>query len=130
MRGWGWVLLGGAFEVGFTTFLKLQQSDPRWGIGFLVCAVLSFECLARGIRTLPVGLAYAVWTGIGSVGAFVTGIAAFGEDSSPARILVVTGLVAALVALKLVSGGEHSGQVSDGDESATRPAPAPRPADR
>ena len=84
----------------------------------------------RDAGALPVGLAYAVWTGIGSVGAFVTGIAAFGEDSSPARILVVTGLVAALVALKLVSGGEHSGQVSDGDESATGPAPAPRPADR
>ncbi|MEL4359275.1 MULTISPECIES: DMT family transporter [unclassified Luteococcus] len=121
MKGWAWVLLGGVFEVGFTTFLQLQQSDPTMGLGFLVCAVLSFECLARGIRTLPLGLAYAVWTGIGSVGAFVIGIAAFEDPSSPLRIAVVTALVAALVALKLVSGR---------DQSATAPTPAPHPVER
>ena len=120
MKGWGWVLLGGIFEVGFTTCLKLQQSDPRWGVAFLVCAVLSFECLAQGIKQLSVGLAYAVWTGIGAVGAFALGILAFGDSAAPLRIAVVCALVAALVGLKLLSDGSPASQL----------APAPRPAAR
>lgn len=120
MKGWGWVLLGGLFEVGFTTCLKLQQTDPRFGIAFIVCAVISFECLAEGIKTLPLGLSYAVWTGMGSIGAIAVGIAAFDDSASPLRLLLLVALVAALVALKLVSDAD----------GATRQGSAPRPADR
>lgn len=120
MKGWGWVVLGGLFEVGFTTALKLQQTNPNMGLVFIVCAVASFECLARSIRTLPVGLAYAVWTGMGSVGAFVVGIMHFDDPSHPLRIALVMALVAALVGLKLVSDGKP----------ATPAGPAPRPTDQ
>lgn len=120
MKGWAWVLVAGLFEMGFTTALKLQQSDPRWQLPFILCAVASFECLARGIRTLSIGLAYAVWTGMGTVGAVAVGIIGFGDSAHPLRIAVVAALVTALVALKLVTGGEN----------ATPPASAPRPSGR
>ena len=74
--GWGWVLLAGLFEVGFTYALKMWQHNENYGALFLVCAILSFECLSRSLRTLPVSLAYAVWTGIGAAGAANAGLMA------------------------------------------------------
>lgn len=114
MKPWAWVAMGGLFEVGFTTCLKLAEHNALWNLPFLACAIISFECLARGIRSLPIGLAYAVWTGIGSVGAFAVGILAFGDSRDPVRIALVCALVAALVALKASAG-------------ASDPAPPPRP---
>ena len=98
--GWLWILAAGFLEVGFTYALKMQQHDERYGAMFLICAIASFECLSRGIKTMPLSIGYAVWTGIGSVGAVAVGIAVFGDPVSPLRILLVAGLIAALVALK------------------------------
>lgn len=115
MNGWAWVLLGGLLEIGFTTALKLEQQDPRWFLVFLACAIASFECLARALATIPLGLAYAIWTGIGAVGTFAVGLLAFGEPGGAVRILVVLALVATLAGLKMVSD----------DPSATGARPAP-----
>lgn len=103
MSGWLWVLLGGLFEIGFTTALKLSQQDPKYGIAFLICAIFSFECLSRALKTLPLGITYAIWTGIGAVGTAAVGAVFFDESLSPVRLLLLAGLIAALVGLKLAT---------------------------
>lgn len=102
--GWGWVLLGGLFEVGFTYALKMEQQNKAYMALFIVCAVLSFECLSQSLKTLPVSLAYAVWTGIGSVGAVIVGLFAFGDTLSPLRLALMAVLIGAILGLKLVDG--------------------------
>lgn len=105
MSGWLWLGLGlaGLFEVGMAAALKLSQTQGQFRLAFLVLAMLSFECLARAIRTVPLGLAYAIWTGIGAVGAMILGAALFGELLSPLRLALLAALLAALVGLKLAS---------------------------
>ncbi|MDO4264755.1 MAG: multidrug efflux SMR transporter [Deinococcus sp.] len=103
MNGWLWLGLAGLFEIGMATALKLSQTQGHFRLAFLVLAVLSFECLARAIRTVPLGTAYAIWTGIGAVGAMILGAALFGEPLSPLRLGLLAALVAALVGLKLAS---------------------------
>lgn len=100
--GWSWVLLAGLFEVGFTYALKMEQRDPRYLPMFIVFAVISFECLARALKSLPLGTAYAVWTGIGSVGTIILGTALFGESLSPMHLALLMVLIGALVGLKLL----------------------------
>lgn len=69
---------------------------------FLGCAIVSFECLAKAIRTaIPLGLAYAIWTGIGAVGAVIVGVVAFDDPLGPVRAALLFVLVAAMVGLKL-----------------------------
>ncbi|MFC3860512.1 DMT family transporter [Deinococcus antarcticus] len=102
--GWGWVVLAGLFEMGFTYALKMWQHNDNYGAMFLVCAIVSFECLSQSLKTLPISLAYAVWTGIGSVGTVILGILLFGESLSPVRILLLLVLIGAILGLKLVDG--------------------------
>lgn len=104
MRGWTWVIIGGIFEIGFTTSMMLAKQDQRWWTAFLVCCVLSFECLSRALKQVAVGMAYAVWTGIGSVGTVLVGAVFFGEPFGPIRGLLLVGLIAALVGLKATAG--------------------------
>ena len=109
---WGWVLLAGLFEVGFTYTLKMSQQDDKYLGLFLLCAVISFECLSKALKTLGVGLAYAVWTGIGAVGSVVAGIGSvgtillglllFGDSLSALRLGLLAVLVASIVGLKVL----------------------------
>lgn len=103
MKGWAWLLLAGLFEIGMATALKLSQDHSNYMVAFVVLAVLSFECLAQAIKTIPLSTAYAIWTGIGAVGAVTLGAALFGEELSPLRLALLAGLIAALVGLKLVT---------------------------
>ncbi len=89
-------------EIGFATALKLEQTRPQFFSVFLVCASLSFDFLARALKTIPLGTAYAIWTGIGAVGAVLMGTALFGEDLSLAWLILIGLLIAALIGLKLV----------------------------
>lgn len=102
MRGaWITLLLAGLVEVGLVYFLK---SDATYAlVAFIACAIVSFELLSRSLEHIPLSLAYAVWTGIGSVGAFVVGVVAFGEALTPLRTVLLAGVVATLVAIKLTS---------------------------
>lgn len=104
LSGWAWLVLAGVFEIGMTTALKLEQSDSRFLAVFIVCAIISFELLAQAIKSIPLGLAYAIWTGIGAVGTAAVGIAAFGDPLGPVRAILLAVLVAAMVGLKLVAG--------------------------
>ena len=114
MNGWVWLLIAGAFEIGMTTGLKLEQHDPQYLWLFLGCAIVSFECLAKAIRTIPLGLAYAIWTGIGAVGTVIVGVVAFDDPLGPVRAALLFVLVAAMVGLKLSGDSKRAVQPSSG----------------
>lgn len=103
-----WVVLfvAGLLEVGWAVGLKYTEGFTRlWPtVGTVVSMVLSMGLLGIALRTLPVGTAYAVWTGIGTVGTVVLGIALFGEPASAMRLACVGLILAGIVGLKLVPG--------------------------
>lgn len=102
---WVWLVLGGLFEVGFTTSLRFVDGfrNLGWTLVFLGSVTISMGLLERAARDIPMGTAYAVWGGIGAVGTVLVGIAFFGEAAGLARILLILLIVAAIAALRLVS---------------------------
>ena len=102
---WFWLILGGVFEVGFTTSLRFVDGfrNLPWTIAFLVSVTISMALLELAARTIPMGTAYAVWGGIGAVGTVLVGIAFFNEPSSLIRILLIFAIVAAIAGLKLTA---------------------------
>jgi quaternary ammonium compound-resistance protein SugE len=102
---WIYLILAGLCEIGWPVGLKLGgiESVTRllW-IGFAIaCIVVSGMLLLLAQREIPMGTAYAVWTGIGAVGAFAVGIAAFGDASTAMRWASVSLIVAGIIGLKL-----------------------------
>src|SRR5215469_2610967 len=108
VRQMSWVLLfiAGLLEVAWAAGLKTSEGFTRfWPSAFTVVTALgSFALLAMAMRQLPLGTSYAVWTGIGAVGAFIFGIVFMGEALSAARVLSAMLLVAGLIGLELSSG--------------------------
>lgn len=105
---WIILLLAGLFEVSLTFCLDKARSASGfeyylWGSGFLASTVLSMALLAKAVRTLPLGTAYAVWTGIGAVGTVLVGIIFFKESTAPIRIFFLVTLILSLIGLKAVS---------------------------
>ena len=104
-----WLLLAGAIasEVTATTALKASAGFSRLGPDVLVVAgyVVSFALLALVLRELPVGVVYAIWSAVGTVGVALLGLALFGEAMNPAKALGIA-LVVGGVALLYASGGE------------------------
>src|SRR3569623_2148399 len=100
---WLLLVLGGCFEVGFTTCLRFVDGfrNVPWTLGFLASVTLSMGLLEFASRTIPMGTAYAVWGGIGAAGTVIVGILWFQEPSSLVRILLIFGIVAAIAALQL-----------------------------
>lgn len=105
-----WILLiiAGFFEMGFTTCLgkakETSGSTAAWWIaGFFVCLSISMYLLYRATQTLPIGTAYAVWTGIGAVGTVIMGIVVFKEPTDFWRLFFITTLIASIIGLKVVS---------------------------
>jgi quaternary ammonium compound-resistance protein SugE len=103
---WAILILGGLFEVGFTTCLRYVEGfrNLPWTLGFLLSVGLSMTLLERAARTIPMGTAYAVWTGIGALGTVLVGMARFGEPVSPLRIALILGVVLCIAGLKLSAG--------------------------
>ncbi len=104
---WLYLLVAGLMEVGWAVGLKYTEGFTRlWpSVWTAVALVLSMILLAAAMRTLPLGTAYAIWTGIGAVGTAALGIFLFGESASPARLICIGLIVAGLVGLKLTSDG-------------------------
>jgi quaternary ammonium compound-resistance protein SugE len=104
---WVWLLLGGIFEVGFTTCLRHVDGfrSLPWTLGFLASVTLSMGLLELASRQIPMGTAYAVWGGIGALGTVLVGIAFYQEPLGWARIALICGLVGCIAGLKLVGGG-------------------------
>ena len=104
-----WIILviAGFFEVGFTTCLKLSNnfSNMKWSAGFFVCIILSFLLLNKATQILPMGTAYAVWTGIGAVGTVLVGIFFFDEPVNFWRVFFISSLIGSILGLKFVAGG-------------------------
>ena len=102
---WIYLLAAGCFEIGWPIGLKLgwTAAGLRWGwIGFAIaCIVASGALLLLAQRDLPMGTAYAVWTGIGAVGAFLVGIYAFGDPNSALRWASVGLITAGIIGLKM-----------------------------
>ena len=102
-----WIILivAGLFEVVWAYFMKQSNGFTRlWPtvITFLTMFV-SFGLLSVSMKTLPLGTAYAVWTGIGALGAFIVGIVALGESASPMRLTAAALIVAGLALMKISS---------------------------
>jgi len=102
---WFWLILGGLFEVGFTTCLRFVEGfrNIPWTLAFLASVTLSMGLLEVAARTIPLGTAYAVWTGIGALGTVLIGIFWFGEAATPVRVLLIFGVVACIAGLKLTA---------------------------
>lgn len=102
---WIYLLLAGLFEIGFAIGLKYTEGFTRlWpSVGTVVSAAISLWLLTQALRAIPVGTAYAIWTGIGAVGVAVLGIALFSESASPARLLCIALIVAGVIGLKFAS---------------------------
>lgn len=100
---WFWLIVGGLFEVGFTTALRFVDGfrNAPWTIAFLVSVTVSMALLELASRSIPMGTAYAVWGGIGAVGTVIVGIAFFEEPAALIRILLIFVIVAAIAGLKL-----------------------------
>lgn len=102
---WFLLFVAGVFEIGWVYALK--QSDNFSNLKFAALAVvllaLSMAFLSLSLRTIPVGTAYAIWTGIGAVGAATLGILAFGEPATAVRLTCIALIVAGVVGLKLAS---------------------------
>ena len=102
---WFILFLAGVFEIGWAIGLKYTEGFTRlWPtVGTVTAMVVSIGLLGLALRTLPIGTAYAIWTGIGAVGTVVLGIVLFGESAALSRLLCVALIVAGIVGLKLVT---------------------------
>ncbi|MBE8713871.1 DMT family transporter [Sphingobacterium hungaricum] len=105
---WIILIIAGLFEVGFTTCLgKAKHSSGNemylWYLGFAVSLIISMTLLVKATQTLPLGTAYAIWTGIGAVGTVLMGIFFFKEPADFWRIFFIFTLIASIVGLKAVS---------------------------
>lgn len=105
---WLLLILAGFFEVGFTTCLgKAKEAQGAtaayWLLGFFVSLTCSMYLLYKATQTLPMGTAYAVWTGIGAVGTVIMGILFFKEPATFYRLFFITTLIGSIIGLKFVS---------------------------
>jgi quaternary ammonium compound-resistance protein SugE len=102
---WFWLILGGLFEVGFTTSLRYVDGfrNLPWTLAFLVSVAISMALLEFASRSIPMGTAYAVWGGIGAVGTVVVGMAFYNEPTATLRILLILGSGGCIAALKLTA---------------------------
>ena len=105
-----WVILviAGLFEVGFSSCLgKAKESTGStanlWYAGFFVCLAISMYLLVKATQTLPIGTAYAVWTGIGAVGTALVGIFVFKDPADFWRVFFIATLIGSIIGLKAVS---------------------------
>lgn len=102
---WTMLAVAGLFEIAWAVGLKYTEGFSRWwpSVGTALAMAVSVVLLALAMRSLPVGTAYAVWTGIGAVGTALLGIALFGEPATFARLGCIALIVAGIVGLKLTA---------------------------
>ena len=102
---WLYLVVAGLFEIGWPLGLKKGWTADGAQAGWLIFAVVTMAVsgalLMLAQRAIPMGTAYAVWTGIGAVGAFVTGVLLFGDSASALRIVSIALIIAGIIGLKL-----------------------------
>ena len=102
---WVFLVCAGLLEVFWSSFLKLSEGFTKLGYSAVTIAgmLASFYLLSQAMKTLPLGTAYAVWTGIGALGAVIAGIVLFHESVSPVRLFFVALLLIGIIGLKATS---------------------------
>jgi quaternary ammonium compound-resistance protein SugE len=102
---WLCLIVGGMFEIGFTTSLRFVDGfrNLPWTLAFLASVALSMGLLEIASRTIPMGTAYVVWGGIGAVGTVAVGIFWFHEPAGAVRLLLLLGIISAIAALRFTS---------------------------
>lgn len=105
---WIILIIAGLFEVGFASCLgKVKETSGNemywWFGGFLACLTISMLLLIKATETLPIGTAYAVWTGIGAIGTVLMGILVFKDPISFWRMFFICTLIGSVIGLKAVS---------------------------
>jgi quaternary ammonium compound-resistance protein SugE len=105
---WIYLLVAGLLEVVWAVGLKYTEGFTRLWPSIITgsAMIASIVLLAMAVKTLPIGTAYAIWTGIGAVGAVILGIVLFGDSAAPLRLACVGLVVLGMVGLKL-TGGAH-----------------------
>lgn len=100
--GWIYLVVAGLFEVGFTTAMNFTGKGKWLGeIAFMACIALSFTFLQMATKTIPIGIAYAAWTGIGAAGTLAVSTLVFKQPITPVQIGFVLLLIVAVAGLKL-----------------------------
>jgi len=109
VMAWVLVIVGGLFETVFAVCLKVSDGFSRlWPtVGFVVSVAISMGLLGLGLRELPVGTAYAVWTGIGAAGTAVVGMLFLDDPATLLRISAILLIVGGVVMLNLAGGSAH-----------------------
>lgn len=102
---WIYLFLAGVFEIAWVVALKYSHGFTRLVPSVAMAAAMFFSMglLALAVRVLPLGMSYAIWTGIGAVGAVVSGILLFGEPSSPLQIFFLSLIIVGIAGVKIAS---------------------------
>jgi len=100
---WVYLIFAGLFEIVWATTMKLSNgfSKPLYAVTTVLTMMVSFGLLSLALKTLPLGTAYTIWTGIGAIGAFVVGIVWMGDAVSALRIVAAILIVSGLVLMKI-----------------------------
>ncbi len=145
---WLALLVAGLFEVGFTTCMKLSVGFTKvgWTLAFIACAALSFVFLSVATRTIPLGVGYAIWTGLGTIGTIVLGRILFRESLDPGQYFFLALILVGILGVKLstvpkdgrsatlemsgiteTAGLQAANPASEITESLAEPSREPRP---
>ncbi len=102
---WTYLLIAGLFEIGWAIGLKYTEGFSRFwpSVGTVLAMIVSLAFLGLALKTLPVGTAYAVWTGIGAIGTVILGIVLFAEPATALRLGCVGLILSGIIGLKLVT---------------------------
>lgn len=102
---WIYLFIAGLFEIGWAVGLKYTEGFTKFWPSIITIAtmILSFYFLSTAVKTIPIGTAYAIWTGIGAVGTAILGIILFGESKEFMRMLFILLIIVGIVGLKFFS---------------------------
>ncbi len=108
---WVFLFVAGLLEIGWAVGLRYSEGFTRlWPtVGTVVALIASMALLGLSLRTLPLGTAYAIWTGIGTVGTAILGIVLFREPATTMRLVCIAMILAGIVGLKLFSPASSTG---------------------
>lgn len=101
---WAMMIIAGFFEIIMALGLKFSEGFTRlWPtVGMIAASLVSFYCLSRSLKEIPIGTAYAVWTGIGAAGTAILGMIFFGDSVTFMRIFCIFLIIAGVIGLKVV----------------------------
>lgn len=100
---WTMMIVAGFFEILMTLGLKFSEGFTRFWptVGMIAASMISFYCLSRSLKEIPIGTAYAIWTGIGAAGTAIIGVMFFGDSATFSRLFCIGLIIIGVIGLKL-----------------------------